>query len=119
MVITNYGKNEVSLILGGSSTIIPEYFIIGSGSGISVITQTELIASVDRQLFTNTTVSPQNVLWQGDWNSIEMSGIQLTEFAVIASGTGLTGSIWSRASLPTLTFNGTRELRIEESWEVF
>jgi len=36
------------------------------------------------------------------------------------SGTGTTGSMWSRTTIPSLlTFDGTIELRIKENWEVF
>ena len=45
---------------------------------------------------------------------------QLREFGMTISGTGLTGSIWSRTGLAdAITFDGTNELRIEETWEVF
>lgn len=120
MVITNYGKNQTSMLIGGSHTIIPEYFIIGSGSGVALATDTSLQFAVDRQTFTATTYpANQKITQQGDWNSIEMSGIQLQQFGIVPSGTGVTGSIWSKTSLPALTFDGTNELRIEEVWEVF
>lgn len=119
MVVTNYARNRISLFIGGSITDIPTYFIIGSGSGTSLPTNTELIDPVDTQLFTSTSFpSLQKVSQQGDWNSIDMSGIQLKEFGVKV-GSELTGSIWSRTGIPSLTFDGTNELRIEETWEVF
>lgn len=120
MVITDYAKNQISTLIGGSHSILPEYFLIGSGSGVALASDTALQYAVDRQVFTATTYPAlQNVKYQGDWNSIEMSGIQLQQFGVIASGGGVTGSIWSKTSLPALTFDGTNELRIEEAWEVF
>lgn len=120
MVITNYNKNQVGLILGGSATTVPTYFIIGSGSGTVTVSQTELIAATDRQLNTAITFpATQKIKWQGDWNSVEISGTALREFGMIISGVALTGSIWSRTGFAAITFDGTNELRIEETWEIF
>jgi hypothetical protein len=120
MVITNYSKNQIGLILGGSATNIPEYFLIGSGSGTASITDTTLVYPVDRQEITTTTYpESQKVAYQGDWNAIQMSGIQLRQFGLLTSGAGLTGSMWSKESLAALTFDGTNALRITETWEVY
>lgn len=120
MVVTNYAKNKVNLFLGGSQTDFPQYYMIGSGSGVALASDTELEFAVDRQSFTQTTFPTlQKVTDQGDWNSVEMSGIQLRQFGKTGAGSGLTGSMWSITSLPALTFDGTNELRIEETWEVF
>jgi len=118
MTITNYGGNRIALLIGGSITNIPESFFIGTGSGIPKLTDTTLIDGKDVQKFTSTTYpSSTKITYQGDWNSIEMSGIQLREFG-IGTGSIATGSIWSRTSLPALNFDGTNELRIIENWEV-
>ena len=120
MVVTNYGRNRTILLLGGSIAANLDDFIIGTGSSIVLVADTALVTSIDRQSFTSVTYpTSQKILMQGDWNSVEMSGIQLTEFAVLTSGTGLTGSIWSRTGIPSLTFDGSNELRIEETWEIF
>jgi len=119
-MITNWGKSQVALVLGGSSTIVPTFFIIGTGSSTLAVGNTSLATASDRQAITGSDVSNvYKVKYTGDWNSSEMSGIQLTEFGMVPSGGGLTGSIWSRAYFPAITFDGTNELRIEESWEVF
>jgi len=120
MVINNYTKQQVSYALAGQGFTAPAYFMLGSGSGTALATQTTLIAAVDRQAITSTNSGTAfKTTWQGDWTSIEMSGIQLTEFGLIISGGGLTGSLYSRASIPSLTFDGTNELQIQECWEVF
>ena len=120
MVVTNYAKAKLGLFLGGSSTDFPQHFMIGSGSGTANATDTTLVFAVDRQALTQTTFpATQKAAYQGDWNSVEMSGIQLQQFGVTESGTGTTGSMWSIVSLPPLTFDGTNELRIEEVFEVF
>ena len=120
MVVTNYARNQISLFVGGSATNFVDYFIIGSGSGTASASDTALAAASDRQAVTSVSYPlNQKVKLQGDWNSVEMSGIQLRQFGVITSGTGITGSVWSKTSLPALTFDGTNELRIEETWEVY
>lgn len=119
MVVTNYGKNRIILFLGGSSTYIPSSVFIGKGSGISLVTDTTLISGTDAQLFTTTSYpTSYKTKWQADWNSVEMSGIQLTEYG-IGSGIDAIGSVWSRTSIPSLTFDGTNELRIETVWNVY
>ncbi len=119
MVVTNYAKNKLTLFLGGSETAYPTNFIIGDGSGVSLATDTTLVNAVDTQIMTDTTFpTKQKVKYLGDWNSSEMSGTQLRQFGVL-NGTAITGSIWSTTSLPALTFDGTNELRIEETWEVY
>lgn len=119
MTVMNYTKNQTALILGGSVTDIPTYFILGSGSGTTSPTDPSLVSPTDTQSFTQTTFpATQKIKWQGDWNSIEMSGTSLKEFG-IKVGSQLTGSVLSRTGIPALTFDGTNELRIEETWEVF
>lgn len=125
-MITNYAKIEVAKIIGGSgagNTIgssVPSYFIIGGGSGVSTSFQTELIYPNDRQPVTSTDLSsPNKITWIADWNSVEMSGLYLNEFGMMLSGPALTGSIWSRTNIPRITFDGTNELRVQETWEVY
>lgn len=118
-VVTNYAKNRVALMLGGSITTNISDFIIGTGSSTIAATDTALTTASDRQAVTSATYpSATSIAWQGDWNSVEMSGTALQEWGAIPSGAGLTGSIWSRHIIPALTFDGTNELRIEETWRV-
>lgn len=119
-MIVNYGKQQLAFLFGGSITNSVEDFIIGTGSSTVSGTDTELVTPSDRQTFTKTVYpSAQKVRFQGDWNSVEMSGTQLSEFGLIGSASGLTGSIWSRNVIPSLTFDGTNELRIESTNEIY
>jgi len=119
-MITNFGKSRIALMLGGSETNYPSYFAIGSGSGLVSVTDTTLIHEEDRQAITSATYpATQKVTFQGDWNSVELSGLSLSEFGVLTSGGALTGSIWSRTNLPNITFDGSIELQIIENLEVF
>jgi len=119
-VITNFGKGRIALFLAGSNLIeYPQYTIIGTGSEPVTVTDTELVTSYDRQKFTTTTItSVSGIQFQTDWNVVEVSGIQLTEWGVIGSATGLTGSIWSHHNIDAVTFDGINELRIIENWVV-
>lgn len=115
MTVLNYAKNRIALLIGGSSTAVPGYMLIGSGSGTVALTQGSLFNGVDGQAVT--TISyPSNykIKFQGDWNSVEMSGIQLREFG-ISTGSTPTGSVWTRTNIPAITFQGSNELRIEET----
>jgi len=121
-MILNWAKQQTALVLAGSLTTnnYPTYFMIGSGSGLTLSSNTSLVYAVDRQAVTSTNSSTKNkIKWTGDWNSIEMSGIQLREFGMCVSGATTTGSMWSRIGLPAITFDGTNELRVEENWEVY
>ena len=106
--------------MGGSITEVPTYMMVGSGSGTAVASQTALINAWDRQPVTSRDCTTVNkIKFTGDWNSVEVSGLQLKEFAVCGSASTITGSIWSRTSLPNIVFNGAKELRIEEFWEYY
>lgn len=119
-MILNYTKNQMILLLGGSTTTYPAAFMLGTGSGTLVNTQTTLFNPTDRQGFTGSQFNGQFTLqYQGDWSSTEMSGTQLREFGIVGAGSGTNGSMYSKTIIPALTFDGTNELRIIENWEVF
>lgn len=119
-MILNWAKQQTALLIGGSSTTIPNAFLIGIGSSTVQASQTALITASDKQDFTSkdsTTI--YKTTFQGDWNSIEMSGLNLQEFGITTSGTGLTGSLWSRVVIPSINFDGSNELQLTEIWEVY
>jgi len=121
MVFTSYGRQDIIYLIGGSITggsQIPLYCGIGSGSGTAIVTDVKLYNEESRHAFTETSYpSAQKIKFTTDWNSVEMSGLNLSEFGIFKSGTALTGSLWSRSSLPNVNFQGNTELRIEETWE--
>ena len=124
MTVLNWGKHRTALMLGGSvvnnnSGNYPTYFMIGSGSGTIAGTDTTLFNPLDRQNTTSATFTNQAVMYTGDWTSTEMSGLSFSEFGLIPSGGGLTGSLWSKSFTPTIVFDGNTELRIEETWQVY
>lgn len=120
MVVTNFGASRVAMLLGGSAVDLPTYFMIGSGSGTALVTETVLIAPLDRQIYTSGAdlSTTQKVTYSSYWNALEMSGINLSEFGITYSGTGTTGSMWSITRFPSRSFTGNSELQIQETWEV-
>lgn len=119
MVITNYGKEQIALRIG-SDINIPVAFGIGTGSTTSSPSDLVLVNESDKQNFSLVNLSGVRTLtFQGDWNSVEMSGIQLAEWAIFSQSASSTGSVWSREAFTPITFDGTNELQIEETWEVF
>ena len=122
MVFTNAGKQFVAWGLGSDIGAFIGYVGVGSGSGTALVTDTTLIAERDRVAVTG---SPdfgesRKITLQGDFNSLQMSGITLTEFGLFneASGTGFPGSIWLREGFGSIVFDGTNELQISTSLEV-
>lgn len=87
---------------------------IGSGSGTASISNVVLLSEVDRNTITGTPdfAAARKVGFQGDFNSVEMSGIHLTEFGLFTTGLAAnTGSIWFRESFGSIIFDGTNELQ--------
>jgi len=124
-MILDFTKNSLVLMLGGSKVNnnkenYPTYFMIGTGSTPVTPSQTELAEPSDRQAFTTMSYpNSQKIKWQGDWNSSEVSGLAIKEFGMTGSASTTTGSMWSRIVIPTINFDGTSELRVTETWEVF
>jgi hypothetical protein len=119
MVITTYGKTQIALRIG-SNIDSPVAFGIGTGSGTASVNNLVLVTEADKQDFSLVNLSGARVLtFQGDWNSVEMSGIQLSEWGIFSQSAATTGSTWSREAFTPITFDGTNELQIEETWEVY
>ena len=119
MGITNVGKSGMSLLLSQSGTR-PGTIAIGTGSGVVDASNVALINMTSRKVFTSTDVAtPTETTFVADWNSLEMSGTQLTEFGVFISGTGTTvGRPWSREGFAAIEFDGTNELQIQVVYKI-
>jgi hypothetical protein len=114
MPFTNYGTQATIWNIGSQLTNnYVRYFGLGIGSGTALVSNVTLVTeSGARVAITgspNFTVA-NKVTFQGDWNSILMSGVLLTEFGLFSNNTN--GSTWQRESFPTVTFDGTNELQI-------
>src|SRR3990167_8822468 len=121
-MMTNYSAQALTWALGSN---LPnnyiQYFAVGSGSGTAVVTNTTLAGETgSRVLITGSPdfTTSRKVTFQGDFNTIQMSGIQLTEFGLFASGASQTGSVWQREAFSSITFDGTNELQVITTLEV-
>ena len=119
MVITNFAKEMIALRIG-SDVEKPLNFVLGTGSTNDTGSDVTLVNEVDKQTFSSVNLSgTYKIAFTGDWNSTEMSGIQLGEWGITSNAVASTGSVWSRVAFTPLTFDGTNELQIEETWEVY
>lgn len=117
MPITTAGAELTALRIGSNIPAVG-WLAIGSGSGTFAATQTALIHEVDRNAFSSVNyATPRKVVMISDFSSIEMSGINLREYGTgnLVSG----GSVWNREAFSAINFNGTNELQIEQTYEVF
>lgn len=122
MVFTNYGKQAITWALGSDITNnYIRYFAIGTGSGIAAVTNTTLVTENKRTTLTESPdfTTPYKVTFQGDFNSVQMSGISLTEFGFLGSATGSAGSVWQREAFSAVAFDGTNELQVLSTLEVY
>ena len=117
----NYAANRLNLMMTGSFTGSIAQMLLGTGSSTLNVDIGSLMTPFDRQNVTSITFpSYRSSSWQFDWGVTDVSGTAaLTEFGIIASGGGFTGSLWSRNVIPALVFDGTNELRITQTIEVY
>lgn len=122
MVFTDSARQFITWGLGSDVGLYIGYIGIGSGSGTALVTNEILLHEVNRQ---NLTGSPNfntthKVGFQTDFNSVQMSGIHLTEFGLfnIGSNGPIAGSVWQREAFGSIIFDGTSELQITTTLEV-
>ena len=117
MVISEVGRSGVAWLIAGYGTAIGS-FAIGTGSAAVSINNTGLTAESDRNAITGSAniSTLKEILWQGDFNTVEMSGTALTEFGMFNTSSG--GKLWQREGFGAVTFDGTNELRLEVRWRV-
>jgi len=121
ITFTNWGAQAAIYGIGSNRTNNHiQYFAIGSGSGTALVTNVTLAAeSGVRVAITGspdfTTV--RKVTFTGDYNSTQLSGLNLTEFGLFASGAQLIGSTYLREAFTAVTFDGTNELNLNATIE--
>ena len=120
MVVTNDGKSGLCLAFIGSM-VIPRYCGIGSGSGTVTVNDSSLVAEVGSRVdFTTRDASiVKQVEWTFDFGAKTMSGINLREFGLFDNQANGSGTMWCREGFDTITFDGTNELQIQITFEVF
>lgn len=121
MVFVTTGKSGLALALGSFASNRPQYLALGSGSGADLVSVATLIAeSGTRAIPTSTDISTaQEVTYTIDYNSLVMSGLSLTEFGMFTESAATTGSLWNREAFDAINFDGTNELQIQLTYQVF
>ena len=121
MVFTNWGAQATIYQIGSNlSNNYIQTVEVGYGSGTATVTNVTLVNGSLRAMQTGSPnfTTTRKVSFQGDFNSVQMSGLNLTEFGLFASGALNVGSIWLRESFPAVTFDGTNEVQIISTIEV-
>jgi len=122
MVFVNTGRNKLALFMvAGSGLSFPRYCAIGSGSGTAIATNGSLVAEVgSRQDYSAIDSSiAKEVTWTHDYSSSFMSGMSLKEFGLFDTNVAKSGTMWHREGFAAVTFDGTNELQIQTTYQIF
>ena len=120
MVFTTTGFSGVQVAIGSVSSNRPQYMAIGSGSGTAAVSNVALVYETDRRVPTSISLATTNkIKYIADWNSVEMSGTNLKEFAMFTDSMADTGSCWNREGFGGIDFNGANELQIQLTYEIY
>ena len=105
----------------GSNIDPPFYCAIGTGSTVNNGSQYNLNAERNRSYFTSSDFSTsQKWTTIADFSTVTMSGASFREFGWINTATSGTGSLWNYETFANaITFDGTNELRIQQTWRVY
>lgn len=115
MVYTTIGKSGLALAFAGSMTL-PDVCAIGTGSGTAAVSDTALESLKTSNPFTTRDISTtRKVTFTTDFGATAMSGTQLAEFGIMVSGADL----FNRESFTPIEFDGTNELQVQISFEVY
>ena len=97
-------------------TELPNGIEIGTGSGTKSVATSGLVTPVIFRAFSSTdTSTPRFVTFTSDYTSVELSGLSIKELGVKTSG----GTLWSADGFPAITFNGSIEMQVVVTWELF
>jgi len=121
MVTTDFAKSGLALLMSPSGTI-PRYLGIGVGSAAEDPALGSLVTPslASRTDFSTRDISATSeVTWTWDFNSTTMSGIGLSEFGMGQSGANGVQDLWQREGFAAVNFDGSNELQIELTFQVF
>jgi len=120
MVITTYAKSGLGLLMTGSG-IPPAYCGVGTGSAAEVTTLGSLITPFGaRNLWSERDPSTVNeVNWIFNYDSVTMSGCNLKEFGMGVSIASGANDLWNREGFAAINFDGTNELQISITYQIF
>jgi hypothetical protein len=114
MVFTTVGQSGVQNAIAVISDNRPQYMAIGSGSGAVLASDYKLVHEVAKRVFTSVDSSVSNeILYIADWNSVEMSGLRITELGALTESGNNVGSLWNREGFIGVDFDGTDDLQVQ------
>ena len=124
MVFTTYGKIEGAKRSWSVSGAVPCCIAVGIGSQAVTTSIITLGSEEDRNNFTGGSVdigTEREVSMQSDFNTVEMSGLTLTEFAAFPTSGAGTGSAFNVENFAGagVEFDGTNELQIQIIYQTF
>ena len=114
MTFTNWGKKSATWNIGSDTSKYIQSIAIGSGSGTALASNVTLVSEHTRTMITGSPDFSEDYKagFQGDFNSVTMSGLTLTEFGLFTSGALRIGSTWTRSTIGSIAFDGTQELQV-------
>jgi len=118
MVATDISKSGLALLLASNG---PNILVIGSGSGAGGTNATWIYGDLDSQAVpTVNSGTLYKTAYQGDWDSVTMSGLRLSNFG-LSIGSTTSGELWGIEAFDgnAIVFDGSSELQIQVNWEVF
>ena len=122
MVFTTWGREQTALLIGSDVTNKQiSYYAVGTGSATEDNSNKTLNSEWTRFSMTESPdfTEGRKVTFTGDLNSVQASGLSLTEFGLFASGSASTGSCFSREQITgSVVCDGTIELKFETAIEV-
>ena len=120
MPFTNEGAQFVAFRIGSAVPSFIGAMEVGSGSGTAIVGNTTLVAGSIKKIITGSPdfSEARKAGFQVDFNSVEMSGLELTEFGLFISGPLNIGSVWLREAFGSVIFDGTNELQVNATIEV-
>lgn len=123
MVATEVGKSGLTLLFAGTSTRVPDFTALGTGSGAGTINSTALVTEVRRTAYTTRDVTVQKkVTYTTDFDAVTMSGTAtLKEFGMFASGAGAADTLYSIEAFANnaIAFDGSNELQVQVEYTVY
>lgn len=126
MVITSWTWQSIANLIGGSAstlTLGSGYMNLGSSSGTLTTATTGLTAYMfptGAQQFTGGSadlITLNQIGFTSDWSTSQLSGLVIKQFGIVSDASG--GKFWQVENMTPITFNGTQELEIYVTWQVY
>ena len=117
MVLTDIGRDFIAKAIGGSGASIGSV-AVGTGSAAVNISRSGLITESIRNPFSTIDYSvDKEVIFTGEFNSLELSGLSITEFGSAHLSSG--GQLWNVEGFPGINFTGNNELQVEVTFQIY